>query len=131
VIRESIEFAAQMIEILAVGITISFILIGTARWLFHSAREIAGTYERYRVVLGKAILVGLELLVAADIIRTVVLEMTLANIGSLGCLVLVRTFLGWTLSVEVEGHWPWQGEKEPHRESGARTPVAEITAETA
>lgn len=130
-IKESIEFAALAIEILAVGITISFILIGTARWLFHSAREVAGTYERYRVVLGKAILVGLELLVAADIIRTVVLEMTLAKIGSLGCLVLVRTFLGWTLSVEVEGHWPWQREKEPRPESGASTPVAKPATETA
>lgn len=130
-VRESIEFVAQAIEVLAVGITISFILIGTARWLFHSLREIAGTYERYRVVLGKAILVGLELLVAADIIRTVALDMTFSNIGSLGCLVLVRTFLGWTLSVEVEGHWPWQRDKEQRPNSGARRPVAESATETA
>jgi uncharacterized membrane protein len=59
-------------------------------------------------MLGKAMLVGLELLVAADIIRTVALDSTLANIATLGALVVVRTFLGWTLTLEVEGRWPWQ-----------------------
>ncbi len=80
--------------------------------VIHSAKMIEGTYERYRVVLGKTLLVGLELLVAADIIRTVALDLTLINIGLLAGLVLVRTFLGWTLTVEVEGHWPWQKTKE-------------------
>ncbi|MCK7473752.1 MAG: DUF1622 domain-containing protein [Rhodopseudomonas palustris] len=54
----------------------------------------------------------MELLVAADIIRTVVLEATVQNIATLGLLVLVRTFLGWTLTVEVEGRWPWQRKQE-------------------
>jgi len=106
--RGWIELAAQGIEVLAVAIMVSFIIIGTARWIFHSARMIEGTYERYRVILGKTLLVGLELLVAADIIRTVALDLTLINIELLAGLVLVRTFLGWTLTVEVEGHWPWQ-----------------------
>ena len=52
---------------------------------------------------------GLELLVAADIIRTVTLEATLMNMANLGALVVVRTFLGWSLSVEIERRWPWQG----------------------
>jgi uncharacterized membrane protein len=107
-IREWIELAAQGIETLAVGIMVAFIIVGTSRWIFHSAKKIEGTYERYRVVLGKTLLVGLELLVAADIIRTVALDLTLRNIALLGSLVVVRTFLGWTLTVEVEGHWPWQ-----------------------
>jgi uncharacterized membrane protein len=111
-IREWIEFAAQGIETLAVGIMVAFIIIGTVRWVFHSTKKIEGTYERYRVVLGKTLLVGLELLVAADIIRTVALDLTLKNIALLGSLVVVRTFLGWTLTVEVEGHWPWQKKKE-------------------
>jgi uncharacterized membrane protein len=111
-LREWIEFASQGIEALAVAIMVAFILVGTARWIFHSLKMIEGTYERYRVILGKTLLVGLELLVAADIIRTVALDLTLINIGLLGGLVLVRTFLGWTLTVEVEGHWPWQKEKE-------------------
>jgi len=111
-VREWIELAAQGIEAMAVAIMIGFIIIGTTRWLFHSLKNIGGTYERYRVVLGKTLLVGLELLVAADIIRTVALDLTLMNIALLGLLVVVRTFLGWTLTVEVEGHWPWQKGKE-------------------
>ena len=106
--RAWIDLASQGIEILAVGIMVSFIIVGTSRWVFHSAKMIEGTYERYRVVLGKTLLVGLELLVAADIIRTVALDLTLINIELLAGLVLVRTFLGWTVTVEVEGHWPWQ-----------------------
>jgi uncharacterized membrane protein len=106
--RRWIELASQGIDVLAVLIMVSFIIIGTARWIFHSARVIVGSYERYRVILGKTMLVGLELLVAADIIRTVALDLTLINIELLAGLVLVRTFLGWTLTVEVEGHWPWQ-----------------------
>jgi uncharacterized membrane protein len=82
-------------------------------------KRIEQAYERYRVVLGKTLLVGLELLVAADIIRTVALDLTLKNIALLGALVLVRTFLGWTLTVEVEGRWPWQkiSESAPEKEA--------------
>jgi uncharacterized membrane protein len=111
-IREWVELAAQGVEALAVAIMIGFIIIGTTRWLFHSLKNINGTYERYRVILGKTLLVGLELLVAADIIRTVALDLTLKNIALLGSLVGVRTFLGWTLTVEVEGRWPWQKAEE-------------------
>jgi uncharacterized membrane protein len=91
---------------------VGFIVTGTARWLFLSGRRIEKTYERYRVHLGKALLVGLELLVAADIIRTVALDLTPLSIATLAALVLVRTFLGWTLTVEVEGRWPWQKREE-------------------
>lgn len=123
--RHWIELASQGIEGLAVVIMLSFILIGTARWLFHSALNIEGAYETYRVVLGKALLIGLELLVATDIIRTVAFDLTLMNIFLLGGLVLVRTFLGWTLTVEVDGRWPWQRAKEsapgPDREAPRTT----------
>ena len=107
-LRTWIEQAAQGIEALAVAIMVVFILVGTTRWLLHSRQGIEAGYDRYRVVIGKSLLVGLELLVAADIIRTVALEATLANLAILAVLVLVRTFLGWTLTVEVEGRWPWQ-----------------------
>jgi uncharacterized membrane protein len=109
--REWIELASAGIEALAVAIMLVFILAGTFHWLARSRQGILGGYDRYRVILGKSLLVGLELLVAADIIRTVALDLTLRNIGILGALVLVRTFLGWTLEVEVEGRWPWQPAK--------------------
>ncbi len=106
-----IEFASRAIEVLAVLLMVGFIALGTAKWLILSARRLEKTYEHYRVIIGKSLLIGLELLVAADIIRTVALDLTLLNIGLLAGLVLVRTFLGWTLTLEVEGHWPWQAVK--------------------
>ncbi len=106
-------------EVLAVAIMVSFIVIGTLGWLLHSGRNIEGAYERYRIVLGKTLLVGLELLVAADIINTVAYALTPTNLALLGGLVLVRTALGWTLTVEVEGHWPWQKTKESSIGSGS------------
>jgi uncharacterized membrane protein len=125
-IREWIEIAAQGIEILAVVIMVCFIIIGTARWVFHSVNKIAGGYERYRVVMGKTLLVGLELLVAADIIRTIALDSTLMSLALLGGLVVVRTFLGWSIVVEIEGRWPWQIAKES--ESGKGGKATEETA---
>jgi uncharacterized membrane protein len=106
--RVWIEMASAGLEALAVAIMVSFIAIVTVRWLLHIGQKVDGAYERYRVAVGKALLVGLELLVAADIIRTVALDASLTNVGILSALVLIRTFLGWTLTVEVEGHWPWQ-----------------------
>ncbi len=115
--RYWIEFAARGIEGLAVAVMVAFIAFGTIGWLFHSFKRIEGAYERFRIVLGKTLLVGLELLVAADIINTVAFELTVQNLALLGGLVVVRTALGWTLTVEVEGHWPWQLPKEPRMES--------------
>lgn len=120
-IRDLMELASLGVEILAVVIMVFFITIGTARWVVQSTRKLGDAssvknarvaYEGYRLVLGKAMLIGLELLVAADIIRTVALDATLKSLGILGGLVVVRTFLGWSITVEIEGHWPWQNKKE-------------------
>ena len=62
----------------------------------------------FRRTLGRSILAGLELLVAADIVRTVAIEPTLENVLVLGLIVLIRTFLSMSLEVEIEGKWPWQ-----------------------
>jgi len=67
-----------------------------------------GAYENYKHQLGKTLLLGLEFLVAADVVRTVALEPTLTNVAVLGLLVVIRTFLSWSLTVEIEGRWPWQ-----------------------
>ncbi|MBM7829941.1 putative membrane protein [Agromyces cerinus] len=65
-------------------------------------------YDRFRRVLGRAILLGLELLVAADIIKTVAVTPTLDSVLVLAIIVLIRTFLSWSLELEVSGRWPWQ-----------------------
>jgi uncharacterized membrane protein len=111
VIHQLIEWAALGIEVLAVAVIIAGVVIvaltrGTVRYLFRLKEH--GAYESYRHQLGRPLLLGLELLVAADVVRTVALEPTLANVAVLGLLVLVRTMLSWSLSVEMEGHWPWQ-----------------------
>jgi uncharacterized membrane protein len=116
-LRDGFELAALSVEILAVAIMVIAIVAGTARWLFHSGRLAGDAYKQYRVILARALQVGLELLVAADIIRTVMIEASLMNLAILAGLVVVRTLLGWTLAVEVEGHWPWQTEAK-EREAG-------------
>jgi len=106
-----VERGAMAVEALAVVLIIGFILIATLTWLLRSIQRRQFTvvhYEQYRSRLGRALLLGLELLVAADVVRTVALEPTLPNILALGLLVLIRTFLSWSIVLEVEGRWPWQ-----------------------
>jgi uncharacterized membrane protein len=109
-----VEYAATGVELLAVAIIFVAILMATVAYLLKIAARQAdrGTYNDYRHKVGRAL--GLEILVAADIIRTVVLEPTLDNVLVLGLLVLIRTFLSWALVLEIEERWPWQ----PRREKG-------------
>ena len=109
--NEWVEAATQGVELLAVVVMIGFIAVGTVRWLLQMPHGAVRAYERYRLMLARSLLLGLELLVAADIIRTLIIELTLVNLATLGLLVVLRTVLGWTLTVEVEGRWPWQAEK--------------------
>ena len=106
--RDLIELSAQVIELFAVAIIMIAIVHGTIRYLFHLKREIGAAYQQFKAQLGKALLLGLEFLVAADIIRTVALQPTMQNVMILGLLVVVRTFLSWSLVVEIEGRWPWK-----------------------
>ena len=109
-VLEWIEMAALAIEIIAVAIIIGAIFYSLGHYLFKSILEPdrEGQYQQLKIRLGKALLLGLEILVAADIIRTVALEATLESVVVLGLLVLIRTFLSWALVVEIEGHWPWR-----------------------
>ena len=70
-------------------------------------------YDWYRQTLARAILLGLEFLVAADIINTVAVDPSFRSVGVLGMIVLVRTFLSFTLELEITGRWPWQAKPAP------------------
>lgn len=70
-------------------------------------------YKRYRAGLGRTLLLGLEFLVAADVIRTVAVEPTFQSVGVLAIIVLIRTFMSWTLQLELESRWPWQKSANP------------------
>ena len=114
-VRTVIEWAALGIEILGALIIVAGVLRvaitrGTVRYLFRLDRP--GAYESYKHQMGRSLLLGLEFLVAGDVVRTVALEPTLNNVAVLGLLVLIRTFLGWSLAVEIDGRWPWQAR--PH-----------------
>jgi uncharacterized membrane protein len=105
-----IEWVSLMIEVVAVIIIVVAIINALSRYVVRIIfRPAEGDhYQRLKVSLGRALLLGLEILVAADIIRTVALEATLNSVLVLGILVLIRTFLSWALVVEIEGRWPWQ-----------------------
>ena len=105
-----IHEAAVIVEILAVAIIAIGILAALGRYLQRSVvQRVPGDhYHTLKVTLAKTLLLGLEILVAADVIVTVALEATLESVLILGLLVVIRTFLSWSLVVEIEGHWPWQ-----------------------
>jgi len=110
-VRTAIEWASLGIEVLGALVIIAGVIQvtishGTVRFI--NKLEKPGAYESYKQQLGKTLLLGLELLVAGDVVRTVALEPTLNNVAVLGLLVLIRTFLSWSLFVEIEGRWPWQ-----------------------
>lgn len=106
---ESVSIAIEIfaIAIIVVGIVYASVLI-LSRLLRRRAED---HYATYKAIIGRSLLLGLEILVAADIIRTVALDPTLESVAVLGLLVLVRTFLSWSIIVEIEGHWPWQPER--------------------
>jgi uncharacterized membrane protein len=109
-----VAYAATGIELLAVAVIVLAIVFATAAYAMRILARQADqtTYTDFRHRVGRALLLGLEILVAADIIRTVVLEPTLSNVLVLGLLVLIRTFLSWALVLEIEERWPWQPRRE-------------------
>lgn len=99
-------FLLEGIGVIVIVIGSAIATIGYLRRLLGSSKEMA--YVDYRRDLARSIILGLEFLIAGDIIRTVVVEETLANIAALALIIVIRTFLSLTLHLEVEGRWPWQ-----------------------
>lgn len=114
-VRDFIEYAGIAVEAVGVLLILGGLVFATWRWLFGTSIPGLARYQRYRQDLGRAILLGLEVLVAADIVRSVALDPTLASLTVLAMIVVVRTFLSWSLSVELEGRWPWQRERDEAR----------------
>lgn len=107
--KELISIAGYGIETIGVLVIVAGSAISSFRFLSYFQKEPDGVaYRTFRRQLGRSIILGLEFLIAGDIIRTVVVADTLTNITILGLIILIRTFLSFTLHLEVEGHWPWQ-----------------------
>ena len=102
--------AARVVEFVGVAVLLLGALLATGAFLRRLVcrATFQDAYHALRADLGRAILLGLELLVIADIIGTVAIEPTLQNLGVLAVIVAIRTLLSFALELEVSGHWPWQ-----------------------
>jgi len=107
-----IEISAKFIEVTGVIVIVVGTLLALMRYLIKKQGKNSRSYRVLRKELGKAILLGLEILVAADIIATVVTKPTLNEVISLGIIVLIRTFLSLSIELEIEGKFPWQRSKD-------------------
>ena len=111
-----IEWISIILEFLAVSWILFGVFTSTVRYFYRMITKSTSHLKRYtdyRHALARTLMLGLEILVAADVVRTVALEPTFENVGVLGLLVLIRIVLGWSLVVEIEGRWPWQPPHEP------------------
>ena len=106
--KQIVEGVGLVVDGAGVLVIVVGLLMAAWRYAFALNGEI-DRYRRLRQDVGRGILLGLELLVAADIIRTVAVDPTLENVSVLGLIILIRTFLSMALQVELEGRWPWQG----------------------
>jgi uncharacterized membrane protein len=104
-----IELIGRVIEAVGVGVMVLGAVVATGWFAVVVAkRGVEVGYHSYRRVLGRAILLGLEFLVAGDIIRTVAVTPTITSVVVLAVIVLIRTFLSMALELELDGRWPWQ-----------------------
>lgn len=104
---ELAEGVGLAIDAAGVLVIVVGLVFATGRFLM-AVRMAGEAYRRLRQDIGRGILLGLEFLVAADIIRTVAVAPTMESVSVLGLIVLIRTFLSMALQVELEGRWPWQ-----------------------
>lgn len=127
--QEFIEIIGKAIDAVGVGAIVIGALIAGVAALRDMAQKRSDVYTRFRRLLGRSILLGLELLVAADIIRTVAVTPTFESIGVLAGIVIIRTFLSWSLELEMSGRWPWQKKnKTVDREAPAQQTASGETA---
>jgi uncharacterized membrane protein len=108
--EESVELVGRAVEVAGIAAIVVGSVVATVLAVVRYHRGTRGEegFRRYRHGIGRAILLGLEFLVAGDIIRTVAVDPTFTSVGVLAAIVLVRTFLSFSLEVELEGRWPWQ-----------------------
>ena len=109
-------FEVAGVIVIIVGFVLALVRAGVQLFGRHDA---PGAYDLIRSIFGKSVLLGLEVLVAADLIRTIAVNPSLDNLYVLLLLVLIRTFLSWALEVELDGMWPWRKKELELRERKA------------
>jgi uncharacterized membrane protein len=108
-IDDGIDILAKSLEVVGVLVLVGGILWSVVQYARtrHDLKG-RGVYQHFRQSIGRSILLGLELLVAADIIHTVATPLSFESLGMLGLLIVIRTFLSIEIEMELEGRWPWQ-----------------------
>jgi uncharacterized membrane protein len=109
-VEEAMDAIARGVEVIGILTLVLGLVaaLGRAGLTLLSRQGAEEGYRIVRTVFGRSILLGLEFLVAADIIRTVAVQPSLQNVAVLGLIVLIRTFLSFSLEVEIDGRWPWR-----------------------
>lgn len=103
------HLSSLVLEGASFAVILFSVAIATVYFLARVAKDdFEANYKAYRANLGRGILIGLELLIAADILKSVVIDPTLESMLVLGGIVIIRTFLSISLDVEINGHWPWE-----------------------
>ena len=112
-ILEYLEYAGHGISLVAVAVIVVGFAAAAGRYAlrFREAGE-EKDFQSFKVDLGSALTLGLEILVLADVIDTITTEPTFMSLGMLAFLVVIRTALSWTLALEIDGRWPWQSATE-------------------
>ncbi|PKA39508.1 hypothetical protein CWR43_32565 [Rhizobium sullae] len=105
-VMEPLASVLEFFGVIVIIIGVALATIGYIRDVSSRLGEVA--YARYRANLGRGILLGLEILIGADIIATIISPLTWESVGLLGLIVLIRTFLSFSLEAEIEGQWPWK-----------------------
>lgn len=118
-----VDLIARGLELVGVAIIIFGVILSSVSYIAQGVRtrDWRSSYNVYRANLGRGILLGLELLVGADIMSTVTAPLTFASVGLLAGVIVIRTFLSFSLETEIEGCWPWK-RSEVERTSGMAQP---------
>jgi uncharacterized membrane protein len=117
-LNEFLHTSSLIMEFLGVAVIVLGALVATGYffYIWLKSRDFAASFSQYRLSVARGILLGLEFLVAADIIGTVLVDPTLTNVAILGLIVLIRTFLSYSLEIEIHGKLPWRNPAE-HKKS--------------
>lgn len=108
-----VEDVVQGVEAVGAGILVVGGVVVFVQYLVDPDRWRAQSYGRLRQNLGRVLQLGLEVLIVADIVRTIIVEPTLTSVAVLGSIVLIRILLSWSLDLEIKGIFPWQRPRPP------------------
>jgi uncharacterized membrane protein len=110
---EIIREVSDVMDALGVGVVSVGVLWGLILFIKNLATQTTDdAYKIFRVQIVRSLILGLEVLVAGDVIRTVAISPTLTSVAVLGAIVMIRCFLSWSLTLEIDGRWPWQGKSQ-------------------